>query len=27
MTDREKEIELGTAWPFPPLEKGECIIT
>ena len=26
MTEREKEIELGTAWPFPPLQKGECII-
>jgi hypothetical protein len=27
MTDREKEIELGTSWDFGPLKKGECIMS
>ena len=25
-TDREREINLGTAYPYEPMEKGECIL-
>ena len=24
-TEREKEIELGTMWPYPALKAGECL--
>ena len=24
---KEKQIGLGTQWPYPPLEQGECIIS
>ena len=27
MTDREKEIQLGTSWNHAPLKQGECIMS
>jgi len=26
-TEREKEISLGTEWPYEPLKAGECIVS
>jgi hypothetical protein len=25
-TEREKEIEIGVTYPYPPLGPGECLI-
>ena len=25
--EREKEIAIGTSWPYPDLETGECILS
>ena len=25
-TEYEKSIEIGTSYPFEPLQKGECIV-
>ena len=25
--EREKEIAIGTSWPYPDLETGECVLT
>ena len=26
MTDREKAIDLGVNYPYPPLLAGECLV-
>ena len=25
--EREKEIEVGTSWPYPDLKLGECVLS